>query len=427
MIDFKALNFPIKNLFKKHEIDVKTIDQHFYHTIKTSTEHMLSWWDVAKLFTNWCQNNERLLYIQALWKNVDVIVVIGIGGSYLGVKAVYDLLYELATSKKIIFAGNNLSSKELNHLLILLKKQKYGLCVISKSGSTVEPSFAFHFWEEQILMRYGQEQTKDYIVVVSEEGDNLLYNHAQKQGYEHFAIPCNIGGRFSIASAVGYVPLTLANINLVNFYIGMKQATKDLTIINNSAYQYAVARYEMFQQHKVNEILALFEPSLSAFGEWYQQLFAESEGKNQKGLYPLKVVYPADLHSWGQMIQDGQIQFAFETFLSFISPNKTSYRLQNNDINCACKNDLAHHDLATINQFLRKAVQKSHCRNNFFCFDIVVHQIVDECFMLGYLMYWMMRACAMSAMLLQVNPFNQPGVNEYKKHFLKQIREFSIA
>ena len=384
---------------------------------------MLGWWDIDKLYTNRCQNDKRLSKIKVLWKDVAVIVVIGIGGSYLGVRAVYEWFYTPDTSKKIIFTGNNLSSKELNHLLILLDKQKYGLCVISKSGSTVEPSFAFHFWEEQIIMRYGQEKIKDYIVVVSEEGDNLLYNHAQQQNYVHFAIPKNIGGRFSIASAVGFVPLTLANINLNLFYEGMIKATNDLTTINNSAYQYAVARYEMFQQQKVNEILALLEPSLNTFGEWYQQLFAESEGKNKKGLYPLKVVYPADLHSWGQMIQDGQIQSAFETFLSFVAPTKTVYYLQNNRINCACRNDLARHDLATINQFLRKAVQKSHCRNNFFCFEIFVHQIIDEHFMFGYLMYWMMRACAMSAMLLKVNPFDQPGVNEYKKHFLKQIKE----
>lgn len=423
MIHFKALNFSLFKSFTKHAYNVKMIDEYFRHTIKTSTEHMLGWWDIGELHTNRCQNYERLLDLQVLWKDVDVIIVIGIGGSYLGVKAVYDWFYEPNISKKIIFTGNNLSSKELNHLLILLKKQKYGLCVISKSGSTVEPNFAFHFWEEQMLMRYGKTKIKDYIVIVSEKNNNLLYNHAQKQGYEHFSIPHNIGGRFSIASAVGYVPLTLANIDLVNFYIGMNQASKDLTIINNSAYQYAVTRYEMFQQHKVNEILALFEPSLNAFGEWYQQLFAESEGKNQKGLYPLKVVYPADLHSWGQMIQDGQIQFAFETFLSLVACSKKKYHLQNNHIICACKNDLARHDLATINQFLRKAVQKSHCRNDFFCFDIIVHQIIDEKFMLGYLMYWMMRACAMSAMLLKVNPFDQPGVNEYKKHFLKQIKE----
>lgn len=424
MIDFKALNLRFTNLFAKHASGVKMIDAHFRNILATTNQHMLGWWDVAKLSANKSRNERRLAKIKNLWKDVDVIVVIGIGGSYLGVKAVYKWVYTPNTSKKkIIFAGHNLSSKELNHLLILLKKQKYGLCVISKSGSTVETSFAFHFWEEQMLKRYGQEKIKDYIVIVSEENNNLLYNHAQKQGYAYFVIPANIGGRFSIASAVGFVPFTLANIDLTLFYQGMMQSFTDLTATNNSAYQYAVARYEMFQKQKVNEILALFEPSLNAFGEWYQQLFAESEGKNQKGLYPLKVVYPADLHSWGQMIQEGQIKYAFETFLSFATTNKREYRLQNNTITCACKNDLARHDLATINQFLHNAVQKSHCRDEFFCFDIVVDQTVDPHFMLGYLMYWMMRACAMSAMLLKVNPFDQPGVNEYKKHFLKQIKE----
>ena len=364
-------------------------------------------------------------------KESDILVVIGIGGSYLGARAVIEALTSsfnnLLPAKQrkypqILFAGNNLSSNYLNELIEYIGNKDFSVNVISKSGTTTEPAIAFRIFREILENKYGIDEARSRIYATTDKEKGALKALAQKEGYETFVVPDNVGGRYSVLTAVGLLPIATAGIDIDKLMEGARIAEErynDSNLKYNECYQYAVARNILYKLYKNTEILVNYEPKLHYFTEWWKQLYGESEGKDQKGIFPAGVDNTTDLHSMGQYIQEGR-RCLFETVLSVKEP-KTDIKINPDDDNLDGLNYLAGKTLDYVNKKAMEGTIKAHVSGDVSNIQITMNKLDEE--NLGELIYFFEKACAMSGNILGVNPFNQPGVEEYKKNMFKLLKK----
>lgn len=361
---------------------------------------------------------------QQINANSEVLIVVGIGGSYLGARAIIDVLshsfYNLLPKQKrktvsIIYAGNNISGTYLKDLIEFIEEKDFSLNVISKSGTTTEPAIAFRILRKILEDKYGEEQAKERIYVTTDKEKGSLLKLAQREGYKTFIIPDDIGGRYSVLTPVGLLPIATAGIDVDLLLDGAKSGMEEYSNINiqeNICYQYAAIRNILNKKGKDIEILVNYEPSWHFFSEWWKQLFGESEGKDNKGIFPVSVDFSTDLHSLGQMIQDGK-ENKFETIIQIKELNNDVEIIddpENNDgLNFISEKTLNH-----INKIAFQGTLLAHKDGNVPNLVIEIPKLNE--FYLGKLIYFFEKACAISAYLLGVNPFNQPGVEEYKKN-----------
>lgn len=351
--------------------------------------------------------------------NYDVLVVCGIGGSYLGARAAIEAINGLHSTKKpeIIFFGQTFSSEYANEVLTYLKDKKFAINVISKSGTTTETAISFRLLKHLLEEQVGKKKAQKAIFATTDKSKGALKTLATKEGYVTFTLPSNIGGRYSVFTPVGLFPLAVAGVNVTKMLEGAQQAQKELanpSIEKNPAYKYAVIRdYFYKNQEKQVEMFVTYEPRLVQLGEWFKQLFGESEGKNKKGLLPVSATFSTDLHSLGQFIQDGS-KVMFETIISVKKPRAT-VKVPKDEENLDELNYLAGKSLAFVNEKAMEGTLEAHSKVGKVPNVVLEVEKLDE-FTLGYLFYFFMKACAMSAYLLKVNPFNQPGVEVYKKN-----------
>ena len=361
----------------------------------------------------------------------DFLIVIGIGGSYLGARAVIEALtncfYNMIPSKrrktpKILYAGNNLSPNYLHDLLELIAEKDISLNVISKSGTTTEPAIAFRILREAIETKYGVEEAKKRIYVTTDKEKGALKSLADDEKYETFVIPDNVGGRFSVLTAVGLLPIATAGIDIDKLMKGAEDARgkySDPDVKFNDCYKYAVIRNLLYNSGKTTEILANYEPQLHYMTEWWKQLYGESEGKDGKGLFPAGVDFTTDLHSMGQYIQDGKRNL-IETVIC-VEEAKSNIVLAEDKENLDGLNYLAGKDLDYINKKAMEGTIEAHVTGNVPNMKITIDKLDEE--NLGHLIYFFEKACAMSGLILGVNPFNQPGVEEYKKNMFRLLEK----
>ena len=359
----------------------------------------------------------------SLRAKADVVICIGIGGSYLGAKAVLDAMsnpFELLHAKHenpiVLFAGQNISEDYTAELLAAVKDHSIATIVISKSGTTTEPAIAFRIIKEEIEKRYGKEEAKSRIVAITDQARGALKTLATQEGYETFVIPDNVGGRFSVLTPVGLLPLAVGGVDIEKLVAGaqaMEQATAEgVSFEDNLAAQYAATRYSLYNGGKKIEILGSYEPKLQNINEWWKQLYGESEGKEGKGIFPASVTFTADLHSMGQYIQEGE-RTLFETIISVEKPAH-EVKVEADEANLDGLNFLAGKRLHEINKMAELGVQLAHIDGGVPNILIQIPAIEEEA--IGALLYFFEKACGISGYMIEVNPFNQPGVEAYKKN-----------
>lgn len=340
------------------------------------------------------------------------LVCIGIGGSYLGHRAVIDALGNSGPTK-ILYAGNNLSSREFQKMLDELGDADFSVNVISKSGTTTEPAIAFRFLKEKLKKKYS-DKASEHIYVTTDSKRGALYGEAVQEKYTRFVIPDNIGGRYSVLTPVGLLPIAVAGIDIDRLLAGAfieHRELKEKHPSDLSAVKYACSRAKLLQDGFDVEVLASFEPSLATFEEWWKQLFGESEGKNQQGIFPAATVYTTDLHSLGQYLQEGRRNI-FETMLSFVKPPEVDFEIPELKQDLDQLNYLAGKKLSFVNEQARLATIEAHRAGGIPVFEVMMPDYSVESF--GGLIYFFELACALSAKMTGVNPFDQPGVEAYK-------------
>jgi glucose-6-phosphate isomerase len=343
----------------------------------------------------------------------DALVVIGIGGSYLGARAAYDLLGRKGDGVELFFAGNGLSATSLRDTLRALGDRDFCVNVVSKSGTTLEPALGFRIFRELLVKKYGEKEAGERIFATTDARRGALKSAADKAGWECFVVPDDVGGRFSVLSAVGLLPLAAAGLD-VEAMVDKAIATfaeLDERSENNPCWRYAAARQALYGQGKAVEILGCYEPRFRMMAEWWKQLYGESEGKQGLGIFPASVEYNADLHSMGQYIQDGP-RFLMETVVSFAKEN-AGYIIPSDAADGDGLNYVAGHDLAEVANIARAAVKEAHIQGGVPNIAVEV-SAMDE---LGFteLVCFFELACAISGYMEGVNPFDQPGVEAYKK------------
>lgn len=361
----------------------------------------------------------------------EVLIVIGAGGSYLGSKAIIDMFsdsfYNMQNITKrkgpmILFAGNNLSGKYLRNLLELIDDKEVSLNVISKSGKTLEPALSFRVLKLYMEERYGISGAAERIYVTTDETEGTLKKIADKEGYETFVVPRDVGGRYSVLSAVGLLPMAVAGIDFEEVLDGAlfaRQAYNVSRIYDNDAYMYAAIRNIFYDKGKDIEVFATFEPSMDSFSKWYQQLFGESEGKSEKGLFPTTLSYTADLHSMGQYMQDGKRNM-FETIITVKNDN-SFIKVPGTEENEDELNYIEGMALCDINNKAEKGVYTAHIAGQVPVIEIELADLSE--YSIGQLIYFFEKACAISAYILGVNPFDQPGVELYKENVMNLLKE----
>ena len=362
-------------------------------------------------------------------KDSEILVVIGIGGSYLGARAVIEALsstfYNLLSKEQrknpqILYVGNNLNPNYLNDLLELIGNRDLSVNVISKSGTTTEPAIAFRIFRELLENKYGLEEAKERIYVTTDKEKGALKQIADEEGYTTFVIPDNIGGRYSVLTAVGLLPIATAGINIDKLLDGAKIAQEkylDKSLKYNDCYKYAVARNILYKNEKNIEILVSYEPKLHYMTEWWKQLFGESEGKDLKGIYPTGAEFTTDLHSLGQYIQEGRRNL-FETVINIKEADSNVFINQDEE-NLDELNYLTGKGLDEINRKAMEGTIEAHIEGEVPNIILTMDNLNE--YTLGHLIYFFELACAMSGKLLGVNPFNQPGVEKYKKNMFRLL------
>lgn len=353
----------------------------------------------------------------------DVLVSIGIGGSYLGIKAIdfaLDNYFESNKKVKLIYAGNQISGQYMAELLDYLKDKDYSLNVISKSGTTTEPAIAFRFLKETLEEKYGKEEAKDRIYATTDRKKGALKDLATKEGYQTFVVPDDIGGRFSVISAVGLLPLAANGIDIDEFMAGFKAGREKYTkadFENNDAIKYAAMRNMLYEDGKAIEVLVNYEPKLQYIAEWWKQLFAESEGKDGEGLFPVSVNNSTDLHSLGQMIQDGRRNL-FETVLE-IENYDNDIEIKEDIDNLDGLNYLAGKTMNYVNTQAMEGTTIAHVKGNVPNIRIKIENVSAKT--LAELFYFFEITVGVSGYMMGINPFNQPGVEEYKAQMFKLL------
>ncbi len=364
-------------------------------------------------------------------KESDILVVIGIGGSYLGARAVIEALtssfYNMLPNKQrkypqVLYVGNNLSPNYINELIEYIGDKDFSVNVISKSGTTTEPAVAFRIFREILENKYGIDEARSRIYATTDKAKGALKTLAQNEGYEQFVVPDNVGGRYSVLTAVGLLPIAVAGIDIDKLMMGAKTAQDrydDPNLKYNECYKYAVVRNILYKLYKNTEILVNYEPKMHYFTEWWKQLFGESEGKDQMGIFPAGVDFTTDLHSMGQYIQEGRRNL-FETVISIKTPN-SDITIHPDDDNLDGLNYLAGKGLDYVNKKAMEGTIKAHVSGDVPNIVIEMKKLDEE--NIGELIYFFEKACAMSGNILGVNPFNQPGVEEYKKNMFKLLEK----
>jgi glucose-6-phosphate isomerase len=416
----KALAF-----FGEHEMkylqDAVKVAHHSLHEKTGQGNEFLGWVDLPTDY-----DQEGFLRIKKaaakIQSHSDILLVIGIGGSYLGARAAIDMLqhsfYNLLSSQErktpqILYVGNNISSTYVQDVIDVLADKDFSINVISKSGTTTEPALAFRIFRKLLEEKYGVEGAKDRIFATTDVSKGALKSLATEEGFETFVIPDDVGGRYSVLTAVGLLPIAVSGADIDQMMQGARSAQEDLSsseLDENQAYQYAAARHVLYNKGKTIEMLVNYEPGLQYFSEWWKQLFGESEGKDGKGVFPASANFSTDLHSLGQYVQEGRRDL-FETV---IKVEKARRELTI---------DAAENDLDGLNYLAGKTLD--YVNNKAFQGTLLAHTdgavpnlIVAipamDAYTFGYLVYFFEKACAMSGYLLGVNPFDQPGVEAYK-------------
>ena len=349
----------------------------------------------------------------------DVLVVAGIGGSYLGARAVIEAVKgmyhnELDNGLKIYFCGNSISPTYLNDIIALCKGKRFSINVISKSGTTTETSLAFRVLRELLEKEMGVEEANKRIYATTDRAKGTLKQLATEQGWPTFVVPDDVGGRYSVLTAVGLLPIACAGIDIDALMQGAADGREKFgkLSMDNDAYRYAMTRNILYRKGRSVETLACFEPDFTMMNEWYKQLFGESEGKDQKGLMPTSCIFSTDLHSMGQFLQDGA-RVMFETYVD-VKNTREDFYIEELEGNFDGLNFLANQNMSVVN---RKAMEGTILAHTDGGVPEVLIEVDDlSAYNVGYLIYFFWRACACSGYLLSVNPFNQPGVESYKKN-----------
>ena len=348
----------------------------------------------------------------------DVLVVIGIGGSYLGARAAIEYLgsmqYNDLNDLKVYFVGNNISPDYLNNILKLCEGKRLSVNVISKSGTTTESALAFRVFKKLMEERYGKEGAAKRIYATTDKARGTLKNLSDREGYETFVVPDDVGGRFSVLTAVGLLPIAAAGFDIDKLMEGAQNACKEYEVLSpdNDCYKYAAARNILLRKGKAIELMACYDADWTLMNEWYKQLFGESEGKDQKGLFPASVIYSTDHHSMGQFVQDGS-RTMFETVIDIKAP-KADFFLEEDPENADGLNFLANQNMSIVNTNAMKGTILAH--NDGGVPNIVIELDGKDEVTLGHAIYFFEKACAISGYMLGVNPFNQPGVEDYKRN-----------
>lgn len=415
------------SFISKYELDamkdcVKAIHNMIHNKTGLGNE-FLGWVDLPKNY-----DKEEFERIQKSAKKIqsdsDVLLVIGIGGSYLGARAAIEMIghsfknnltKEDRKAPEIYFVGQNISSTYMSDLLDIIKNKDVSVNVISKSGTTTEPAIAFRIFKDYLEKKYGKEEAKNRIYATTDSKKGALKKLADEEGYETFVIPDDVGGRFSVLTPVGLLPIAVSGLDIKAMMDGALEASKDFSnddLENNYSYQYAVVRNCLHRKGKDIELLVNYEPKLHYVLEWWKQLFGESEGKDNKGIFPASVDFSTDLHSMGQYIQEGK-RILFETVLNVLNVDK-ELTIEEVDGDLDGLNYLAGKTVDFVNKKAFQGTLLAHSDGN--VPNLVVNIPKLDEFNFGYMVYFFEKACAMSGYLSGVNPFDQPGVEAYKKN-----------
>lgn len=352
-------------------------------------------------------------------ENSEIFVVVGIGGSYLGARAVIESCISRhhnilpGTKTKVVFAGNSFSSNSLGETLELIKDTDFSVNIISKSGTTTEPAIAFRFLRNLLTEKYGEEGAKERIFVTTDRSRGKLKQMADEKGYEEFVVPDNIGGRFSVLTAVGLLPIAVAGVDIDELMNGAADAMREYDnpdVLTNDVCRYAGMRNLLYRSGKKIECATCFEPDYTMMNEWFKQLYGESEGKQHRGLFPTSCIYSTDLHSLGQYIQDGE-RSIFETLVFFREP-KRDLTVEYDETDVDGLNFLVGKTVSHINRRAQQATVIAHEDGD--VPNIVIELPRMDAYNIGFLIYFFEKACAVSGYMLLVNPFDQPGVEDYK-------------
>ena len=354
----------------------------------------------------------------------EVLLVIGIGGSYLGARAAIEFLRhnfynmvskEIRKTPEIYYVGNSISSTYLKHLIDVVGDRDFSVNIISKSGTTTEPAIAFRIFKEMLEKKYGKEEAAKRIYATTDKAKGALKNLATEEGYESFVVPDDVGGRFSVLTAVGLLPIAVSGADIDQLMAGAaagRERALNVAFEENDAMQYAAVRNILFRKGKAVEILANYEPSLHYVSEWWKQLYGESEGKDQKGIFPASVDLTTDLHSMGQFIQDGS-RIMYETVMN-VEESQEEIIIQEEPVDLDGLNYLAGKSVDFVNKSAMNGTVLAHTDGN--VPNLMVNIPRQDEFSLGELFYFFEFACGVSGYILGVNPFNQPGVESYKKN-----------
>ncbi len=357
-------------------------------------------------------------------RDSDVLVVIGIGGSYLGARAVIELLNhsfanllgkKARKAPQILFCGNSISATYFAEMMDILEGKNVSLNVISKSGTTTEPAIAFRVLKAYMENKYGKDEAKNRIYATTDKARGALKGLADKEGYESFVVPDDVGGRFSVLTAVGLLPIAVAGIDIRELMKGAKDAAKaykKMPLSENPCYQYAAVRNCLLRSGYSTEVMVNYEPSFHYMTEWWKQLYGESEGKDGRGIFPAGVDNTTDLHSMGQFIQDGA-RIMFETVVEIDNP-RASFEIPKDPKNLDGLNFLAGMDMNEVNKKAMQGTILAHVDGK--VPNMLIHMAEQNAYNLGELIYFFEKACGISGYILAVNPFNQPGVEAYKKN-----------
>ena len=398
--------------------------------VRTAHELLHSGTGLGSDFLGWVNlptdyDKEELVRIKKaaakIQSDTDIFIIIGIGGSYLGARAAIEFLKSpnynalKKDTPDIYFTGNSISSTALSELISICEGKDVSINMISKSGTTTEPAIAFRVFRELLERKYGKEEAKKRIYCTTDKAKGTLKQLATKEGYETFVVPDDIGGRFSVLTAVGLLPIAVCGADVDALLLGAKKAQVELCnpdLSQNACYRYAAIRNILYRKGKLTEVLVSYEPYFAMMAEWWKQLYGESEGKDQKGLFPASVIFSTDLHSLGQFIQDGS-RTLFETVV-WIKKAKREILIENDPENVDGLNFLEGKSMAYINQKAFEGTVLAHTDGAVPNIVLSIEEASEE--ELGYLIYFFEKACAISGYLLGVNPFNQPGVESYKKN-----------
>ncbi|RBP05371.1 glucose-6-phosphate isomerase [Rossellomorea aquimaris] len=416
----KALSF-----FGEHELtylsDAVKVAHHSLHEQTGAGSDFLGWIDLPVDY-----DKEEFSRIQKSAEKIkndsDILLVIGIGGSYLGARAAIEMLNhsfynvlpkEKRSTPQVLFVGQNISSTYMRDLMDLLDGKDFSINVISKSGTTTEPALAFRIFRNMLEEKYGVEEARKRIYATTDKSKGALKTLATDEGYETFVVPDDIGGRYSVLTAVGLLPIAASGVEIETMMSGAAQAREDFgksELTENPAYQYAAVRNALYNKGKTIEMLINYEPGLQYFSEWWKQLLGESEGKDQKGIYPSSANFSTDLHSLGQYVQEGRRDI-FETVIKVSEP-RHELKIEKADSDLDGLNYLAGETVDFVNNKAFEGTLLAHTDGG--VPNLIVEIPAMDAYTFGYLVYFFEKACAMSGYLLGVNPFDQPGVEAYK-------------